>query len=405
MLSHSPTLHSTPGHYILCRSTTVNPPVSIKIPLRKPQLLPQIVKHIQITPINTTTRKKKTSNLDIIRLMDTLNHPIPLDIYSSFLRECTLHSDSIEALQLHNGLIRHKDLRFDSPLIHRLLYMLVSCGQLDIARNLFDKMPLRKDILSWAIVIIGYLDCSKHEEGINLFIKMLLYHNVCDVICKFPNWGILLIGILEACLQSLNLGLGKQLHGLMLKLGATNDFSLSFSLMDFYGKLGYLKDANFVFNQVGDHNTDIWTVKIVNTCKLGCFDEVIEDFKEMGRAGIRMNGVTFSSVLRACGGPGWYGGNCGKEVHAMAIKLGLESDALVKRGLIDMYGKCGMVMDAKRVFELNTNKKNAVYWNALLMAYVRNGMHIDAIKFLYLMEASRVNINEKLINHVRIACS
>ncbi|WCJ29018.1 Tetratricopeptide repeat (TPR)-like superfamily protein [Euphorbia peplus] len=248
MLSHSTTLHST-GIDPLRRSTAVNPPLSINIPLRKPQkFLPQAPKPIKFTPI-TTTKKNKCSNLDIIRLMDTLNHPIPLDLYSSFLKESALNSDSIQALQLHNRLINHKDLKFDSLIIIRLLYALVSCGQLDIARNLFDKMPMGKNTLSWVIIIIGYLGSSRPEEGINLFIQMLLYHDFRYVISKFPT---LIVGIVEACLDLI---LGKQLHCLILKSGRADDFSLS--LMGFYGKLGCGKDANFVLDDVLHHDADL----------------------------------------------------------------------------------------------------------------------------------------------------
>ena len=42
-------------------------------------------------------------------------------------------------------------------------------------------------------------------------------------------------------------------------------------------------------------------------------------------------------------------GVCGSQVHVDAIKLGLELDDFVQCGLIDMYGKCGIVDDAKSV--------------------------------------------------------
>ncbi|XP_057992793.1 pentatricopeptide repeat-containing protein At1g31790 isoform X2 [Hevea brasiliensis] len=299
-----------------------NPSIDFKLrlrrpnPLHKPQILSQPIK------ISTTTRnysrRKQSSCSDITRLMDSLSLPIPPDIYSSLIKECTLSCDSDEALQLHSRLIGQSGLELSSHLTHRLLLMLVSCGHLDTARNLFDQMTTSKDLLSWAIIIIGYLNNHRYEE-----------------LCH--------------------------------------------------------------------HNTTVWTVKIVNNCREGRFHEVMKDFTEMGSAGIRSNNFTLSSVLRACARMD-DGGNCGRQVHAVAIKLALESNTFVQCGLIDMYGKCGMVRDAKQVFEIITHKTNVAHWNAMLMAYVRNGLIIEAVKFLYHMEAAQVHINESLINHVRIAC-
>lgn len=48
-------------------------------------------------------------------------------------------------------------------------------------------------------------------------------------------------------------------------------------------------------------NTVVWTTKIVNNCREENFDEVLHVFIEMGREGVKRNGFTFSSVLRACG--------------------------------------------------------------------------------------------------------
>ncbi|KAJ9152378.1 hypothetical protein P3X46_025949 [Hevea brasiliensis] len=384
-----------------------NPSIDFKLrlrrpnPLHKPQILSQPIK------ISTTTRnysrRKQSSCSDITRLMDSLSLPIPPDIYSSLIKECTLSCDSDEALQLHSRLIGQSGLELSSHLTHRLLLMLVSCGHLDTARNLFDQMTTSKDLLSWAIIIIGYLNNHRYEEVIGFSTKMLLYFNVYTNILEFPTWVIVIVCILKACVCSLNMVLGKQVHGLLLKFGVTNDFSVNVALMDLYGKFGCLESANFICNQLCHHNTTVWTVKIVNNCREGRFHEVMKDFTEMGSAGIRSNNFTLSSVLRACARMD-DGGNCGRQVHAVAIKLALESNTFVQCGLIDMYGKCGMVRDAKQVFEIITHKTNVAHWNAMLMAYVRNGLIIEAVKFLYHMEAAQVHINESLINHVRIAC-
>ncbi|KAF9606834.1 hypothetical protein IFM89_029291 [Coptis chinensis] len=42
----------------------------------------------------------------------------------------------------------------------------------------------------------------------------------------------------------------------------------------------------------------------------------------------------------------------GRQVHGNAIKIGVESDRFVECCLVDMYGKRGLVKDARKVFEM-----------------------------------------------------
>ncbi|MFS8021472.1 putative tetratricopeptide-like helical domain superfamily [Helianthus anomalus] len=96
----------------------------------------------------------------------------------------------------------------------------------------------------------------------------------------------------------------------------------------------------------------------------------------MGKEGVRKNNFTFSSVLRACAIIS-DDGICGEQVHANAIKLGLASKSYLQCGLVNMYGKFGLIKDAKRVFIVNGSMRNRVCWNAMLTSYVPNGCLID----------------------------
>lgn len=275
--------------------------------------------------------------------------------------------------------------------------MNVSCGLLDTARQLFDRMTL-KNFISWATMIVGYSNDGYYDEAISLFVKMQHQFTMLE----FPTW--IIVCVLEACVCTTNIGLGKQVHGCLHKLGVANhDLFLASSLIDFYGKLKCQEGADFVFNLLSIHNTMTWTARIISSCREEHFCDVFSYFKEMGRAGIKKSTFTFSSVLRACGRI-QDDGNCGRQVHANAIKLGLDRDAFVQCGLVDMYGRNGLLRDAKLVFEMVDDKRNVACWNAMVAGYMRNGFKIEAIKFLYRMKAAGVLPPESLINEVRIAC-
>ncbi|GJX61133.1 pentatricopeptide repeat-containing protein [Tanacetum coccineum] len=203
-----------------------------------------------------------------------------------------------------------------------VLIMYDSCGSLDNARKVFDEMS-KKDFNSWAIMIAGYADNGEYEEVIRLFVN------------------------------------------------------------DKFRRVGCFEDGEMVFDHIGSRrNVVVWTARIINNCKEERFCEVFEVFNEMGKEGVRKNSFTLSSVLSACSKI-CDDGNCGEQVHANAIKLGLASKSYMQCGLVNMYGKFGLMNDAKRVFYMKEGRRNRACWNAMLTSLVQNGCLVEATKFLY----------------------
>ncbi|XP_035549751.1 pentatricopeptide repeat-containing protein At1g31790-like [Juglans regia] len=334
---------------------------------------------------------------DVLLLMDCLHLPVPIDIYASLVQECTLSSDSTRAAELHQHISR-SGLKVPLPLLNRLLLMHVSCGFLDTARQLFDRMTLR-DFISWATMIVGYANNTHYDEAISLFVKMQYQLSMLE----YPTW--IIACVLEACVYTIDLDLGKQLHGCLYKLGMANhDSFITSSLIQFYGKLKCIEGAESVFNQLSRHNTLTWTARIISSCTEERFGNVFSYFKEMGRAGIKKSTFTFSSILRACARID-DDGRSGRQVHANAIKIGLDTDTYVQCGLVDMYGRSGLLKDAKLVFEVIDDKGNVACWNAMVTACIRNGFYMEAIKLLYEMKATGMQPQESIVNEVRMACS
>lgn len=354
---------------------------------------------------HTDTTPTTSQPTDVLRLMDGLGLSIPPDIYASLIKECSITGDATQATQLHAH-IHRSGLPLSSTLLNRILLMYVSCSLIDAARHLFDKMHvLKKNSISWSIMVAAYMDNGFYEEAIFSFVQILQKQHHSTIILELPAW--IFICVLKACVHTMNMALGKQVHGWLLKVGYMTNLFLSSSLISFYGNFRCLEDADFVFDQASEHDTVIWTAKLVNKCREEHMHEALIAFMEMGTAGVKRNKFTYSSVLRVCGRMKDHG-RYGQLIHASTIKLGLESDAYVQCGLVDMYGKCGLLREAKRVFETqnDTNKTNIsiVCWNAMLTGYIRHGLYIEAIKFLYQMKAAGIQPQESFLNEIRIAC-
>ncbi|KAJ0237012.1 Pentatricopeptide repeat-containing protein [Hirschfeldia incana] len=358
---------------------------------------PVVVLQAQIPIDRPQTPIPRCSTSDILRIMDSLSLPGNEDLYSSLAKESTSECDQRGAYDLTVHILK-SSVRPRTSFLNRLLLMHVSCGRLDTARQVFDRMP-RRDFHSWAIVILGYIETGcDYEEAVSLFVSMLEHQNCAS---KIAPW---IMGcVLKASAVMGDLGLGQQVHGLCQKLGfiEEEDSYLSGSLIRFYGELGCLEDANLVLEQLSNADTVAWAAKVSNDYREGEFEEVIRGFVEMGKQGIKKNVSVFSKVLKASAWVG-DGGRSGGGVHADALKLGFESDCLIRCRLIEMYGKYGKVRDAEKAFMSRKDEMSVGCWNAMAAGYMQNGCYIEAIKLLYQMKAIGITVQDALLSEVKL---
>ncbi|KAF9617035.1 hypothetical protein IFM89_033105 [Coptis chinensis] len=68
---------------------------------------------------------------------------------------------------------------------------------------------------------------------------------------------------------------------------------------------------------------------------------------------------------------------------------GFDCCVFVASSLVDMYGKCGVLEDAKRIFD-EISDRNVVTWNSMVVGYVQNGMNEEAIRMFYDMRVEGV---------------
>ncbi|KAK4838795.1 hypothetical protein QYF36_016463 [Acer negundo] len=119
------------------------------------------------------------------------------------------------------------------------------------------------------------------------------------------------------------------------------------------------------------------------------FIDISEAEPKETQLGVSPSRFTFSSVLAACARiPAFVEG---KQVHAKVVQLGFLQNKFVLTALLDMYAKCGFVMEARRVFDvMDDNDKDVTACTAMICGYTKMGMMDDAQRLFDVMKEQNV---------------
>ncbi|KAK2418486.1 putative pentatricopeptide repeat-containing protein [Trifolium repens] len=191
-----------------------------------------------------------------------------------------------------------------------------------------------------------------------------------------PRSAASIATLLKACKRIQHL---QQIHASIIQRGLEQDqflISIFISLANTFST-STLSYSTAVFNRVLNPSTFLWNTLIRTHCQSSFFSHTISSFVRMKADGALPDSYTYPSVIKACSG------TCkvlvGKSVHGSVLRCGLEEDVFVGTSLIDMYGKCGEIVDARKVFD-RLSERNVVSWTAMVVGYVSFGDLVEAKK-------------------------
>ncbi|XP_057950824.1 pentatricopeptide repeat-containing protein At2g13600-like [Malania oleifera] len=173
--------------------------------------------------------------------------------------------------------------------------------------------------------------------------------------------------------------LGKQIHAHTLKTGFRGHEFVETKLLQMYGKFGDLGNAVLVFEKMPQRNLYSWTAVLSVHVGRGLFEEAFALFRELMFEDVGLDFFVFPVVLNICSGLGTV--ELGRQVHGFVVKYRFVSNVYVGNALIDMYGKCGSLDDAKNVLS-TMPERDCVSWNSLATACAANGMVYEALECL-----------------------
>ncbi|XP_018724732.2 pentatricopeptide repeat-containing protein At5g59600 [Eucalyptus grandis] len=325
--------------------------------------------------------------------------------FSILLKACIAVMDVFKGREIH-GAVYRMYLQDDVSVANSLIDMYGKCGRLDLAHKVFGKM-LTRDVVSWTSMICGYCHAGKMEEAVQLFEQMRReglkpndftwnamiagYARTGDrngtmallngmknegLIPDLVTWNALIsgfvqgnqvqealklfqemlvsgvkpnqvtvTGLLPGCGSTVTINRGREIHGLIYRMGLDMNVYVASALIDMYSKCGCVKDASNVFDMVTVKNVASWNAMIGCYGKHGMVDRALLLFEEMNDRNIQPNEVTLVSVLSACS-------------HGGLLEKGLQIFRSIKEDygvsprkehfacVVDLLCRCGRMAEA-----------------------------------------------------------
>jgi pentatricopeptide repeat protein len=197
--------------------------------------------------------------------------------------------------------------------------------------------------------------------------------------------------LLQCCVTAGSLRAGRQVHAALVKRGTyyCRNAYVGTKLAVCYARCGALDDAERAFGALPerDRNAFAWAAVIGLWSRAGLHGRALAGFVAMLEAGVPADNFVVPTVIKACAGLGLAG--TGRAVHGHACKAGVAECVYVMSSLVDLYGKCGEVEDARAVFDAMP-ERTVVSWNTMLMAYIHNGRIDEAVDLFYEMRVEGV---------------
>ncbi|XP_008797359.2 pentatricopeptide repeat-containing protein At1g19720 [Phoenix dactylifera] len=303
------------------------------------------------------------------------------------LQACANTGDLETGRLLHSLAVRggHLDSVEGTHLSNSVLAMYAKCGELSMARKIFENLGA-KDRVTWNSIISGHCHWGENEVALQFFERM----RAEGVKPSMVTWNILIANYMQS-----------------------GSPELAMELMEQMESYGVVPD---VFS---------WTSLISGFARNNRFSEALDIFQKMQLSGVEPNGMTIATAISAC--TSLKALSKGKELHSYAVKIGSAGSVLVANSLIDMYAKCGRLVDAENVFDQTAEKdvftlnsmiggyaqarycgkaydlfskmeslgirRNVVTWNAMISGYIQNGDEDRAMELFQRMEIDGVRKN------------
>ncbi|MCO5583751.1 hypothetical protein L7F22_037665 [Adiantum nelumboides] len=333
-------------------------------------------------------------------------------------------SDKLMGLEIGRALHSFARMRlFESNLFVRsaLINMYAKCGAINDAQHVF-KFLSHCDLALWNTLLWAFIQQGQERKALQLY-TMIKKEGLCPDESTF-------LSLFKACGSLVDLedatfvegaellSIGQALHLDASKQGFGSTLAVGNSLVEMYGKLGAIMEAEGLFCAMEERNAVSWSIMLLLNVDLGKGSKGLLLFRQMLGEGVTPDRYVLVLALRACAAlsqkdsthnmridlDNGFFYEMGLSVIADAQRSGICLDSHVGNVLLYMYGKCVGVLEAENVFLLFCDR-DVVAWTTLLSAYIEHGQARKALLLYVFMHEECVMPNELTFVMILHGCS
>lgn len=254
-----------------------------------------------------------------------------------------------------------------------------SCqGQCSTANT--DSMATQTSAFSWTATILQHTNAGRPLRALRA------YEEMKESGVKPISYT--LVAALKACSVLQDLESAKKIQAEIVECGCELDVYVGTTLVDVYGKCGRLLDARCIFDKMPHRTVVSWNAMILGYAQTDKAETALELYLQMREEGaVVPTARTFVAALRACSTLA-----CSKSkkkgvdgvqhesetqileqvraLHQHIISSECEDDVYVGTMLVDVYVKCGSMVEARTVFD-KMPVRNVVSWTAMVLGYAQ----------------------------------
>ncbi|KAJ0255027.1 Pentatricopeptide repeat-containing protein [Hirschfeldia incana] len=256
---------------------------------------------------------------------------------------------------------------FEVFVCNALIAMYTRCGKMLEAGRIFRLMD-NHDVVTWNSLIKGYVENVMYKEALEFFCDMIAAGHRPDEVS--------LTSVIAASGRLGNLLVGMGLHAYVIKHGWDSNLQVGNTLIDMYSKCNHTSYMGCAFLMMHEKDLISWTTVIAGYAQNDCDVEALELFRDVAKKRMETDEMMLGSILRACSALKSL--LIVKEIHCHILRKGL-LDTVIQNELIDVYGKCGNMGYATRIFE-SIKGKDVVSWTSMVSSSVHNGNENEAVE-------------------------
>ena len=257
----------------------------------------------------------------------------------------------------------------------------------------------------YALHFLKHLPCSDSIPSLwNSFIGLSLKsHNYGHVMSVYNEMRLSNVvpslntfsSILRCCAGLGKTQMGKSFHCQLVKWGFVNDVVQQTGLLDFYGKVGDLRSARKVFDEMSGRDVVANNAMISVLGKFGCVEEAGEVFERMGER----NSCSWNSMITCYCKAG--------DVRSGRLLFDESpvKDVVSWNAMIDGYCRMGFIRDAEDLFFQMGGLRNSITWNTIISGFVQHRDFNSAIRMFQQMQADGVRATEVTMVSLLSACA